>query len=209
MKYFEIFFDFSSVGSLTNKTGPQLTKPVNRYYPGEMKDMVCQLRVGFKKAAQCERGCDEPPLARKLPGGAELRPKQSFVGWVPNQQNRSPTDGMAPGALQSARILGPRDMGEPKQASLGPHLACGQIGSAGVSPRTARQTKKIHFLAFLVRFGPRGAAKFLQVPQTPQTPVNRKFREKTWVEPPNVVRVRKLCNPSFVTLTLTLIKTGY
>ena len=50
--------------------------------------------VRSKKVAQRERGSDEPEKTSKLPGGAKLRPKQFFVGWDPNRQNRSPTDEM-------------------------------------------------------------------------------------------------------------------
>ena len=101
---------------------------------------------------------------------------------------------MATSAPQNGHILGPRDTRDPKQGSLGPHSACDQIWSAGDSPRADPKTRKIHFLAFWAR----GVAKFLP---GPQKPVNREFLKKTWVEPPNVVKVRKLRNVNAVPMS--------
>ena len=80
---------------------------------------------------------------------------------------------------------------DPKQGSLGPHLACDQIWSAGVSPRTTPKTGKIHFWAFSARFMPWAAAKFLQVPQTPPKPSKWRISRGNRVKPPNVRRQSK------------------
>ena len=48
-------------------------KPANRELPEKLADTT--QRRQSKKVAQCERASDEPKMARRLPGGAELRPK--------------------------------------------------------------------------------------------------------------------------------------
>ena len=151
---------FLSVGSLADKTAPQPTKPRKRDFPVKLKNT--NLSVGFEKVAQCERGSDESPLAQNLPVGAQFGPS-------PCPPDPPPThDEMAPSPPQSAPISDPRGTSDPKRGSLRPHSACGQIWSGGVSPRTAPKSRKIHFPTFLAHFGPRAAAKFLEVPQTPQ-----------------------------------------
>ena len=97
-----------------------------------------------------------------------------FVGWVPNRQNQSPTDEMAPAPLQNTHLPSPKDTWDPKQGSVGPHLACDQIWSAGISSKTAPNTGKIHFLAFLARFGRRtGRRIFSKAPRHPKTSKSR------------------------------------
>ena len=122
--------------------------------PKTSKSRETTLRLQSKKVAQRERAPDEPKKIRKLAGGTELRPKKFSVGWVPNRQNRSPTDEMAPSPPPNGHIPGPRDTWGPKQGTVGPHLACDQIWPAAVSSRMAPKTGKIHFLVFLARFGP-------------------------------------------------------
>ena len=92
---------------------------------------------------------------------------------------------------KTGHISGPRVTWDPKQGSLGPHLACDQIWSAGVSPRTTPKTGKIHFWAFSARFMPWAAAKFLQVPQTPPKPSKWRISRGNRVKPPNVRRQSK------------------
>ena len=130
---------------------PDPLKPVNAELPGKFLNTT-QCRQS-KKVAQRERGSDE-----KFPNKTHVAPsyfQNSFlVGWVSTRQNRSPTEEMAPSAPQNGHTPGPRDTWDPTQGLLGPHLACKQIWSVGVSPRTAAKTGKIHFLPFLARFGP-------------------------------------------------------
>ena len=77
-----------------------------------------------------------------------------------------------------------------------------KIWSAGVSPRVDPRTEKIQFWVFLARFGPRtGPQNFPKSPRPPQTSKSRISR-KTWVEPPNVVKLRKLRNATAVQLSL-------
>ena len=130
-----------------------------------------------KKVAQHERGSDEPNHPRKLPGGAELRPKRFFVGWVPDRQNRSPTKETAPSPHPNGHILGPRDTWDPKQGSLGPHFARKQISSAGV--QNGPQDRENPLFGVFAPFQAQNRAKFLpKVPQTPKKPVHRDFLEK-------------------------------
>ena len=151
-------------------------------------------RCQSKKVLLRECGSDKPKHSRKLAGGAEFRPKRIFFGWVPNQQNRSPTNEMGPSPpapppqKKNGHIPGPRDTWGPKQGSLGPHLACNQIWSAAISPRANPKTGRIHFGFFGPFQAPNGVAKF-----PPESPP-----EKTPVETPNVVRVRKLHNATAV-----------
>ena len=97
-------------------------------------------------------------MSQNIPQNSLVAPsygqKEIFVGWVPDRQNESPTDKMAPSAPKNGHIPGPRDAWDPKQGSVGPHSACIQICLTGVSPRTAPKTGKIHFLAFLAHSGP-------------------------------------------------------
>ena len=80
-------------------------------------------RCQSKKIVQHERGSDEPKHSR----WRRVTAKKNFVGWVPNRQNRSPTNKMAPSTPPNGHIPGPRDTSDPKQGSLGPHLARKQI----------------------------------------------------------------------------------
>ena len=116
-----------------------------------------------------------------------------FVGWVPNRQNRSPTDEMAPSPPQSARISHPSDTWDPKQGSLGPHSACNQIWAAGISPRTAPRPGKATFWRFWPVAGPERAAKISPSLPDPLKPANRGFRPQE-AKPLEVAVVRKLRN---------------
>ena len=126
-----------------------------------------------KKVAQRKRGSDEPKISQKLPGGVEVRPKQFFVGWVPNRQNRSPTDEMAPSALQNGHIPGPRDKWDPKQGSLGPHLACKRRGAS--SPERPPRPGKSTFWRFCPFSGPKRGREISLSPPDPRKPVNREL----------------------------------
>ena len=125
-----------------------------------------------------------------------------FVSWVPNQQNRSPTDKTVPSPPKNGHISGPRVTWDPKQGSLGPHIACDQIWWAGVAPRPAPKTGKLHFWAFLARVGPQTGSRNYP-PRPPKTSKSRVSR-KTRVEPPNVVRLRKLRTATAVQLSQKL-----
>ena len=79
-----------------------------------------------------------------------------------------------PAPPRNGHTPGPRDTWNPKQGSLGPHLARKQIWSAGVSLRTAPKTGKIHFLVFLARFRPRtGRRNFSKSPRHPKISKSR------------------------------------
>ena len=110
-----------------------------------------------------------------------------FVTWVPNRQNQSPTDEIAPSAPQNGHTSGPRDAWDPKQGSTGPHLAYDQLWSMGVSPRTA----------FLACSGPNP----LKLPETHKNPPNRELRPQE-AEPSKVQNIRKLCNTKAVPMAL-------
>ena len=76
-------------------------------------------------------------------------------------------DNMAPRPPQSARISDPRGTSDPKRGSLRPQLASDKIWSAGVSPRTAPKTGKIHFFSV---FGPFRALCGREISLSPQDP---------------------------------------
>ena len=50
---------------------------------------------------------------------------------------------------------------------------------AGISPKTAPKTGEIHFSVFLARCGPRAAAKFLEIPQSPKNQLIANYRENS------------------------------
>ena len=81
------------------------------------------------------RNTNAVPMSQNIPGNSPVAPSYGgngfFVGWVPNRQNRSATDEMAPSAPRNGHIPGPRITWDPKQGSLGPHLACKQLWSGG------------------------------------------------------------------------------
>ena len=90
------------------------------------------------------------------------------VGSLTNKTGPQPTKWpLAP--PQNGHILGPRDTWDPKQGSLYPCLACDQMWSAGVSPRTAPKTGKIHFLGVFSLFCALGGRKISQSPRHPKT----------------------------------------
>ena len=144
-----------------------LQKPVNRYFSKNSGEIP--QRCQRKKVALHERRSGEPKKSRKILGGTELRPERTFVTWVPNQQNWSPIDEMTPSAPQNGHILGPKGTWDPTQGSLGPHLGCDQIWSAGISPRTAPKTRKIRYLDFWPILGPGRPQKFSKSPGPPKT----------------------------------------
>ena len=82
------------------------------------------------------RKANAVPISQNIPENSPVAPSYGrngfFGGWVPNRQNRSPTDETAPSAPQNGHIPGPRDTWDPKQGSLGPHLACKQLWSGGI-----------------------------------------------------------------------------
>ena len=148
-----------------------------------------------KKVAQRKRGYDEQNRPENWPVAPSYR-QNGFVGWVPNRQNRSPTDETAPSPTPKRPYLG--SQGHVGPQTLGPHVACDQIWSAGVSPRADPKTGKIHLWAFLARFGPQaGWQNFSKSPRPPKTSKSRISR-KTRLEPPNVFRLRKLRNATAV-----------
>ena len=129
---------------------PDTQKPVNcelRPQEAESSEVAAVRKVRNVKALPTSQSFPQSSLV-----APRLRPKRCFVGWVPNRQNRSPTDATAPAPPRNGRIPGPMDTWDPKQCSLAPHLARKQIWSAGVSPRTAPKTGKMHFFALFCRF---------------------------------------------------------
>ena len=119
-----------------------------------------------KKVAQRERGSYELKHSRKTARWRRVTAGRFFVGWVPDRQNRSPTDETAPSPPKNGHISGPRVTWDPKQGSLAPHLACNQIWSAGVSPGTAPKTGKSTFRPF-GPFRPPGGRKITPSPPDP------------------------------------------
>ena len=82
------------------------------------------------------RNANAVPVSQNIAENSPVAPSYGqngfFVGWVPNRQNRSLTDEMASSPPQNDHIPGPRDTWDPKQGSLGPHLACKHLWSGGI-----------------------------------------------------------------------------
>ena len=90
-----------------------------------------------------------------------------MLGSLTEKTGPRPTKCPPPSPPKDGHTSGPRDTWDPKQGSSGPHLACTQIWSPGVSPRTAPNTGKIHFFGV---FGPFRAPGGREIPQDPQNP---------------------------------------
>ena len=94
-------------------------------------------------------------------------------------------NGLQPPPKKNGHNLGPRDTWDPKQGPLGPHLACDQTWSAGVSPRTAPKTGKGHLFGVLGPFrAPGGREVFLRPPD----PVKVQYNSNC--EPSKVQNIR-------------------
>ena len=156
-----------SVGARNFPKCPRpLQKPVNRQF--------LEKKLGKPpNVVRARKLCDANvlPMSLKIPENWPVAPsyrQNGFVGWVPNRQNRSPTDETAPSPTPKRPYLG--SQGHVGPQTLGPHVACDQIWSAGVSPRADPKTGKIHFLVFLARFGAQtGPQNFSQSPRPAKT----------------------------------------
>ena len=100
---------------------------------------------------------------------------ESFVSWVPNRQNQSPADEMAPSPPKKRPYLGSQGHMGPKTGftgsafSIRSNVVGGRFAQNGHQERenpVFRRLKEVGSWKF--RFGPRAAAKFL-----PQTPKNQ------------------------------------
>ena len=99
------------------------------------------------------------------------------VGPLPDKSGPQPTE-RPPAAPQNGHMSGPWVIWNPKQGSLGPHIACDQIRSAGAFAQNSPQARENPIWVFLACFGPRAATKFLQVPKTPpKTSISRISRK--------------------------------
>ena len=124
-------------------------------------------------------------MSQKNPENSPLTPSYGrngfFVSWVPNRQNHSPTDEMAPSPPQNGHIPGPRSHGTPNR--VGGHLA----------QNSPKGRENPFFGAFAPFLGPeQGCEIFLSLPD-PLKPVNRELWPQQ-AEPSEVVVVQKLRN---------------
>ena len=132
------------------------------------------------KVAQRERGSDEPKISLVAPSYGQ---NVFFVGWVPNRQDRSPTDEMACSAPRNGHISGPRDTWDPKQGSPGPHLA----------ENGPQYRENSAFWRFCPVSGPKRGCESSLSPPDPPKPVNRELRPQE-AEPLEVAVAQKLRN---------------
>ena len=131
-----------------------------------------------KKVAQRERGSDELKNPRKLASGAELGPKRFVVGWVPNRQNRSPTDETAPSLPPKRPYLGTQGHVGPQTGFTGSAFSMRSNLIGRRFPQNGPQDRENPLLGFFDRFWAPNGPKFSLSPPDPQKPVNHEFLEK-------------------------------
>ena len=167
-KKINTFFDFWGVRIFFCRLGPRIS-PSARTPPKPSKSRFSRKsRVTSPNVviARELRNATAVPMSQTIPENSPVAPsygQNSFlvVGFPTDKTGLQPTK-WPPAPPQKRQNPGPRETWDPKQGPVGPHLACNQIWSAGVSSGTAPKTGKIDLLAFFGPFrAPNGAANFL------------------------------------------------
>ena len=135
----------------------------------------CRLGPGFFLSTQT------PPKTSKWQNQKPKNPASSpvapsygqnscFVGWVPNQQKRCPTDEMAPSRPPKRPYPGPQGHMRPQTGFTGPHAITFKrwVFRPERSPRPGKSTV----------LGPESGRKIYLSPPASQKPVNRQLPEK-------------------------------
>ena len=171
---FNFFFCLLRSGiSLSAQTPPKTSK--SRFYRKTWGKPPNVVRLRKLRNANAVPMSQKIPKTRRRPvaGGTELRPKQFFVCWVPNQQNRSPTYETAPSPplkMAIPQAPGPRDTWDPKQGSVGPHLI--KFGRWVFRPERPPRPGKSTLWRFWPILGPEWGGKISLSPPDTQKPVH-------------------------------------